>query len=71
MNGTNILKAAPMMGAILAERRSFAVRTRWTTRKSVVQYPMAITAPRPKTAPVQCMPMALSLDFPITLQRWV
>ena len=37
INGTIILKAAPMIGAILAERRSRAASTRWTTRKSVVQ----------------------------------
>ena len=37
MNGTIILKAAPMIGAIFAARRSLADKTRWTTRKSVVQ----------------------------------
>ena len=37
MSGTIILNAAPMMGAILAERRSLAASTRCTTRKSVVQ----------------------------------
>ena len=37
IKGTAILKAAPMMGAILAERRLLAESTRWTTRKSVVQ----------------------------------
>ena len=53
MKGTIILKAAPIMGAILAERISFAASTRCTTRKSVVQYPNEITNPNPKTMPVQ------------------
>ena len=37
MMGTNILNAAPMMGANCALRISFAARMRCTTRKSVVQ----------------------------------
>ena len=69
MSGTIILNAAPMMGASLAERRSFAEMTRWTTRKSVVQYPIEITAPRPKTMPTQLMPIGLSWKWPRVLQR--
>jgi hypothetical protein len=53
INGTIILKAAPMIGAIFAERRSRAARTRCTTRKSVVQYPNEITQPKPNTIPTQ------------------
>ncbi len=37
MNGTIILNAAPITGAIFAERMSLAASTRCTTRKSVVQ----------------------------------
>ena len=37
MSGTIILNAAPMIGAIFAERRSLADSTRCTTRKSVIQ----------------------------------
>ncbi len=48
MNGTAILKADPMIGAILALRRSFAASTRCTTRKSVVQYPNEMTNPKPE-----------------------
>ncbi len=71
MNGTIILKAAPMMGAIFAERRSLAASTRCTTRKSVVQYPQEITQARPNTMPVQWMPMGLPVNEPIVLHRCV
>ena len=56
MIGTAILKNAPMIGAIFAERISLAASTRWTTRKSVVQYPVAFTAPRPNTIPPSSSP---------------
>ena len=37
MKGTVILNAAAIIVAILADRKSSAASTRWTTRKSVVQ----------------------------------
>ena len=50
---------------------SLAARTRWTTRKSVVQYPIEIIAPRPNTIPVQCMPIGLSSKRPRVLHKCV
>ena len=59
------------MGASLADRRSLAVSTLWTTRKSVVQYPIEMMAPSPKTMPIQWIPMGLSEKEPMLLQRCV
>ncbi len=53
INGIAILKKEAIIGVIRAERRSFAEKARWTTRKSVVQYPKDKTKPSPRTMPPQ------------------
>src|SRR5579863_2627772 len=71
MSGTAILKNEPITGAILAARTFLAEMTRCTTRKSVVQYPMESTAPRPKTIPTHWTPIGLSAKWAIGRHMWV
>src|SRR5512135_2677046 len=68
--GMRIFGNAARIGVVRAAVRFFEASARWTTRKSVVQYPNDNTKPRPITTPTQLTPSGLSAEFPRFLQAW-
>ena len=64
MNGKNIFGIAPMSGVHRAAFCDSAAIARWTTRKSVHQYPNDSTKPRPMTTPNNSTPRGFASGRP-------
>ena len=64
-NGNTILGSAAMSGVRRAAFIESAAIARWTTRKSVHQYPNDSTNPRPITSPNHSTPMGFAAGLPM------
>ena len=71
MNGITILGKAAISGVRRAADIELAAMARWTTRKSVHQYPNDSTKPRPATSPKTSTPMGLAAEEPVNFQACV
>src|SRR3954449_11396828 len=69
-NGKNIFGTAAISGVRRAEVIESAAIARWTTRKSVHQYPNERTNPRPIARPNASTPSGLVLEWLMPTQVW-